>query len=192
VEVLRRLHGNQSTKHTRIIPLVGVVDGRLIVLPRRTPLLHFLDLDASDDDVEVLAMQFMEGVAYLQQSSVAHLDLKPDNIVVQRDPESKEVDLTIIDFHIAVFADVEPTISGSGGTPGWCAPEILAEKSFNPLLADRWSCGCVLRLFTERMKPSPLRERMRLWSQRLMNPDPSLRPDLRDLRPQEMRPSPLI
>jgi serine/threonine protein kinase len=35
----------------------------------------------------------LEGVAYLQRSSVAHLDLKPDNIVVRRDPESKKVDL---------------------------------------------------------------------------------------------------
>ena len=121
-------------------------------------------------------------VAYLQQSSVAHLDLKPDNIVVQQDPESKGVDLAIIDLHIAVFADVELTISRSLGTPGWCAPEISAEKSYNPLLADRWSCGRVLSFFTERMKLSPLRNRMRLWSQRLINPDPSLRPCISDLR----------
>ena len=81
-------------------------------------------------------MQFMEGVAYLQQSSVAHLDLKPDNIVVQWDPKSKEVNLAIIDFNIAVFADLELTISRSDGMPGWSAPEISAEKVYNPLLAD--------------------------------------------------------
>ena len=189
VEVLRRLHGNQSTKRTHIIPLVDVVDGRLIVLPKRTPLTQFLVLDAMGDEVGVLAAQFMEGVEYLQQSSVAHLDLKPDNIVVQRDPESKEVDLALIDFDIAVFADVEPTISRSNGTPGWCAPEISAEKSYDPLLADRWSCGRVLSFLTDRMKPGLPREKMRLWSHQLMNPNPSLRPrisDLRDLRPPEM------
>jgi hypothetical protein len=52
VEVLRRLHNNQSRKQTRIIPLLDVVDGRLMVLPLRTPLLHFLDRNASVDDVE--------------------------------------------------------------------------------------------------------------------------------------------
>ena len=182
VEVLQRLHSNQSTKCTRIIPLVDVVDGRLIVLPRRTPLTQFLALDAMGDDVGVLAAQFMEGVEYLQQSSVAHLDLKPDNIVVQRDPESNEVDLALIDFNIAVFADVEPTISRSDGTPGWCAPEISADKSYDPLLADLWSCGRVLSFFTENMKPGPPRERMRLWSQWLMNPNPSLRPRIPVLR----------
>ena len=131
----------------------------------------------------------------MQQSSVAHLDLKPDNIVVQQDPKSKEVNLAIIDFNIAVFADLELTISRSDSTPGWSAPEISAEKAYDPLLADRWSCGCVLSFFMERMKPSPLWKTMGLWSQQLMNPNPSLRPcipDLCGLRPQEMRTKPLI
>jgi len=196
VEVLRCLHGSQYTKKTRIIPLVDVVDGRLIVLPELSPLSQFFSFDAStsDDAVGVLAVQFMEGVAYLQHSSVAHLDLKPGNIVVHRNRKSKELDLYIIDFDIAVFADVEPTISRSDGTPGWCAPEVSMGKSYNPLLADRWSCGRVLALFTERMKQSPLRETMHVWSQLLMNPDPSLRPSISDLRdlcpcPQVMKPN---
>ena len=189
LEVLRRLHGNQPTKQTRIIPLLDVVDGRLMVVPLRTPLSQFLDLDASGDDVGVLAVQFLEGVAYLQRSSVAHLDLKPDNIVVRRDRESKKVDLEIIDFDIAVFADAEPTTSQSGGTPGWCAPEVSAGKPYDPLLADRWSCGCVLTFFTKHMKRSPLREKMCSLSKQLMDPDPSLRPpvpDLPNLYPQEI------
>jgi len=192
LEVLRRLHGNRPTnKQTRIIPLLDVVDGRLMVLPLRTPLSQFLELDALIGDAELLSLQLLEGVEYLQCSSVAHLDLKPDNIVVQRDPESKELEPYIIDFNIAVFADAEPTISKSSCTPGWCAPEVSAGKSYNPLLADRWSCGRVLTLFTKHMKKSPLQATMCLWSQLLMNPDPSLRPsisDLRDLSPQEMRP----
>ncbi|PVF91302.1 kinase-like protein [Serendipita vermifera] len=176
VEVLRRLHGNQSTKQTRIIPLLDVVSGRLMVLPQRIPLLHFMEYYASSDDVKQLALQFLEGVVYLQDSFVAHLDLKPDNIVVQRDPESNEVDLTIIDFNIAVFADAKPTISSSDGTPGWCAPEVSGGSPYDPLLADRWSCGRVLQFFTEHMKPSQMQETMRLFSQQLMNLNPSLRP----------------
>ena len=71
-------HDNKTTKQTRIVPLLDVVDGRLMVLPLRTPLSH-----ASGDDAGMLAVQFLEGVAYLQSLSIAHLDLKPDNIVVQ-------------------------------------------------------------------------------------------------------------
>jgi len=186
VGVLRRLHDNKSTEQTRIIPLLDVLNGRILVLPLRTPLLHFLDLDASVDDVGELALQFLEGVTYLQHSSVAHLDLKPDNIVVQRDPESKKVDLTIIDFNIAVYADAEPILFSSSGTPEWCAPEVSAGTAYDPLLADRWSCGRVLTLFTERMRQGRLWERMCLLSQQLMDPDPSLRPPLPNLRLQEM------
>ena len=186
VEVLWRLHGNQSTERTRIIPLLGVVGRRVMVLPLRTPLLHFLAFDASDDDVEQLAQQFLEGVAYLERCSVAHLDLKPDNIVVQRDAESMKVDLAIIDFNLSVFADAEPTISESSGTPGWFAPEVSAGKPYDPLLADRWSCGCVLKFFTKIMKPSGQQERMQLLSQRLMNPHPSLRPSVLEVYPPKM------
>ena len=147
VEALQRLHANQSTKPTRIIPLLDVIDGRLLILPLCRPLLHFLDLNASVGDVELLALQFLEGVAYQQLSSVAHLDLKPDNIVVQWDRDSKKVDLNIIDFDTSVFADAEPTISELIGTDGWSAPEVSAGKPYNPLLADRWSCGRVLVFF---------------------------------------------
>ena len=181
VEVLQRLHDNKTTKQTRIIPLLDVIDGRLMVLPLQSPLLLFLELNASDDDVEVLAVQFLEGVAYMHSLGVAHLDLKPGNIVVERDPESEKVDLAIIDFDHSAFADAEPTISGSSGTPGWCAPEVSAGKSYNPLLADRWSCGRVLTLFTKRMKPSQLQEEMHSLSQQMMDPDPSLRPPVPDL-----------
>ena len=181
VEVLRRLHRNQSMRHTRIIPLLDVVGGRLIVLPQLTPLPLFLELDASIGDIGELTLQFLEGVATLQHSSVAHLDLKPDNIVVQRDAESKKVDLYIVDFDISVFADADPTISGPCGTAGWCAPEVEAGKPYNPLLADRWSCGRVLMFFTDRMKPSQMRETMRLWSQRLMDTNASLRPPVADV-----------
>ena len=180
VKVLRRLHGNQPTTKTRIIPLLDVVDGRLMVLPLLTPLRQFLYFDARNADIGVLAVQFLEGVAYLQQCSIAHLDLKPDNIVLQWDRKSKVIDVALIDFETAVFADVEPTISGECGTRGYCAPEVLKGKSYDPLLADRWSCGRVLRFFTERMKPSRLQKALRSLSQRLMDPDPSLRPPVPD------------
>lgn len=176
VQALRRLHDNQSNKPTRIVPLLEVIDERLIVLPLRTPLLQFLNLDASVGDVTLLALQFLEGVVHMQNSSVAHLDLKPHNIVVQEDPGSKNVALEIIDFEISVLADVEPTISDSSGTSGWSAPEVSAGESYSALLADRWSCGRVLMFFTERMAPSQMRKVMRLWSQRLMDPNPSRRP----------------
>lgn len=180
VDVLRHLHRSDYTMQTRIIPLLDVLDvvgGRLMVLPLRTPLLHFLDLEASVDDVAELALQFLEGVRYLQDSSVAHLDLKPDNIVVQRDAKLT-VDLAIIDFDIAVFADAEPIISGLTGTVGWCAPEVVQGNRYDPLAADRWSCGRVLTLFARYMGRSRLQELIVTLAQQLQEPNPSKRPPI--------------
>ena len=92
VEALRRLHDDQCKKQPRIILLLDIADGNLTTEPLRTPLLRFLDLNfgAWDGVVELLALRFLEHVAHLQHSSVAHLDLKPENIVVQRDPDVDE------------------------------------------------------------------------------------------------------
>ena len=141
----------------------------------------FWSSTASFGDVKPLALQFLEGVAYMQLSSVAHLDLKPDNIVVQHNRKSKKVDLETVDFDVSVSADVEPTISKSFGTDGWSAREVTAGKPYDPLLADQWSCGRVLEFFMERMKPGQVRETMRLCPQQLMDPDPSLRPCVADV-----------
>ena len=84
------------------------------------------------------------------------------------------------------FANTELTISKSSGTIGWCAPEVLAWKPYNPLLADQWSCSCILTFFTECMKPGLLQEKMYSLSQRLMNPDPSLQPSVSNWYPQKM------
>jgi serine/threonine protein kinase len=178
VEVLRRLHSDQSRNH--IIPLLDVVGRNVIVLPQRTPLQHFLDLNALVGDIGELALQYLEAVATLQRSSVAHLDLKPDNTVVHRDPESMKVDLELIDFNISVLADVDPTISTSSGTDGWRAPEVSAGKPYDPLLADRWSCGRVVKHLTNHMEPDLLRERLCTLSQQLMDPNPSQRPPIPD------------
>ena len=105
------------------------------------------------------------------------------------------MNLAVIDFDIAVLADAGSTISGSSGTSGWSAHEISAGKSYNPLLADRCSCGRVLTFFTERTKPSKLRLQLCSLSQRLIDPGPYLRPpvtDIPNLCPQKMgNPEPL-
>ena len=62
---------------------------------------------------------------------------------------SLKVDLTIIDVNIAVFSDAKPTTGGQGS------------------LADRWSCGRVLKHFTKLMEPSLLSERLCKLSQQL-------------------------
>ncbi|EJC99413.1 kinase-like protein, partial [Fomitiporia mediterranea MF3/22] len=92
-----------------------------------------------------LSRELIEGVAFLHRQKIAHLDIKPGNLVVNFKR------LYIIDFDIAVRCkDVDEMVKISRGTRGWSAPEIgldndEAPGAFSPIRADLWSCGKVLK-----------------------------------------------
>lgn len=113
------------------------------------------------------------GVAYLHANGVAHLDLKPDNLVYDAAAQLK-----IIDFDLAVrVKDEEQEIEGYRGTPGWTAPEIGHEgglkRRYSAIKADRWACGRILQTFLNYDKSG-----FSTLAQRLMARNPSERPSL--------------
>jgi len=124
----------------------------------------------------LLAHQFLEGVRFMHKNHVAHLDLKPDNIVVAMLTNR----LFIIDFGISVqVSGLESRIKGYRGTKGWAAPEVEvnSDTGYQPIQADLWSAGQVLKYFADHQSAYtsnivyPLAER-------LMNCNPTLRPSL--------------
>jgi serine/threonine protein kinase len=70
--------------------------------------------------------------------SVAHKDLKPENIFV--DPSSFNV--SVIDFGLSAIVDGthEKKFCGS---PLYMAPEMLNKEPYDPILADIWSVGVI-------------------------------------------------
>jgi len=69
-----------------------------------------------------LAFQFLEGVQFTHQRNVAHLDLKPDNIVLRTTTHTQR--LLLIDFSVSVqVSEQESWIEGYRGTEDWAAPE---------------------------------------------------------------------
>ena len=96
-----------------------------------------------------LASQFFEGVRFLHEQNVAHLDLKPGNIVI-----TATMRLKIIDFGISVrVSNLESWIEGYRGTKGWAAPELEnnPDAKYQPIRADLWSAGRVLQFFSRRV-----------------------------------------
>ncbi|KAI9444358.1 kinase-like domain-containing protein [Lactarius psammicola] len=98
---------------------------------------------------ESLRIQFLEGVAFLHEHGIAHLDLKPGNVLVHGKSGSLSPRLSIIDFGLSVFAESEETlVEGYRGTPSWAAPEVEENaRKYSAILADRFSCGKVLKYF---------------------------------------------
>ncbi|KAI0291835.1 kinase-like domain-containing protein, partial [Russula brevipes] len=84
----------------------------------------------------------IEGVAFLHEWCVAHRDIKPDNLVLDRD-----FCLKIIDFDLAMrVRDEDEEVDDQCGTKYWIAPEVENNnlKRHSPMRADRWACGRVL------------------------------------------------
>ncbi|KAH9170483.1 kinase-like domain-containing protein, partial [Lactarius sanguifluus] len=93
--------------------------------------------------------QFLEGVTFLHKYGIAHLDLKPGNLLIDGECSSLSPWLSIIDFGLSIFAENEEAlVEGFHGTLSWVALKARTEhgpmKKYSAVLADQWSCGQVL------------------------------------------------
>lgn len=87
-----------------------------------------------------IAKQLIEGVAFMHEQGVAHLDFKPENIIMN----SSTGQLAIIDYSVSrCVRSPDEMITDFAGTPAYVAPEV-GHKSYSPIQADLWSCGNVL------------------------------------------------
>jgi serine/threonine protein kinase len=172
---------NHTIKLLRVIHSDCVAD--IIVMPWQSPLNIFLRRHASLDMVVLLRFQIMEGVWFLHEHLIAHLDLKPENIFVgHTDSLSPLARLSIGDYGISVrVEDEESTVEGYRGTPFWSAPEVGTEDGpklkYSAIRADRWSCGRVVHYLAQF---HPLNDGLAFGStyEQLLNPDPRRRPSL--------------
>ncbi|XP_067890699.1 serine/threonine-protein kinase 17B-like isoform X2 [Heterodontus francisci] len=92
----------------------------------------------SEKDVIRLLRQTLEGVAFLHQRNIVHLDLKPQNILLTS--SSPLGDIKIIDFGLSRRVDNVGELREITGTPEYIAPEIL---NYDPISTetDMWSIG---------------------------------------------------
>src|SRR6267154_3020309 len=127
--------------------MIGILDevtletGTIIVMPDEWVLPNVPDsvFKASGND---LTHQFLEGVQFMHKNKVAHLDLKPDNILVTI--TTSPLCLLIINFSVSCQVGTEESwVEGYRGTKGWAAPEVQHDK-YQPIRADLWSAGKVL------------------------------------------------
>lgn len=90
--------------------------------------------------------QLIEGVSYMHNIGIAHMDLKLENIMI----DTINKCIKIIDFgESRVFHDtlhINTIIPEKGlhGSLPYIAPEEFTEEFYNPEKADIWSCGIIL------------------------------------------------
>jgi serine/threonine protein kinase len=87
--------------------------------------------------------QIIDGVEYLHHQGIAHMDMKLENVILQR--ESGIV--KIIDFGYAKeFLNEKGYITFSEvcGTECYFPPEYFTNLKYNPDKVDMWCCGIIL------------------------------------------------
>ncbi|KAL4445086.1 hypothetical protein ABPG74_018814 [Tetrahymena malaccensis] len=79
--------------------------------------------------VRHILKQLIKGIEYVHSLGIMHRDLKPQNIMFANNDSSSLSNLKIIDFGLAQFINDPNYIYVHVGTPGYVAPEILANES---------------------------------------------------------------
>merc|ERR1712079_305269 len=93
----------------------------------------------SEKDAADLIKQVLSAVAYMHEEGVVHRDLKPENLLYYSpDPDSK---IMISDFGLSKMEE-SGVMATACGTPGYVAPEVLAQKPYGKAV-DVWSIGVI-------------------------------------------------
>ncbi|XP_013388197.1 serine/threonine-protein kinase 17A-like isoform X2 [Lingula anatina] len=106
-------------------------------------LFHHIDEEESFKEKEVIHLmrQIMEGLVFLHDRNVVHLDLKPQNILLTN--PHPHGDVKLCDFGFARLVNYGEDIRDIIGTPDYVAPEVL---SYEPIgtYTDIWSVGVLV------------------------------------------------
>ncbi|XP_020293971.1 death-associated protein kinase related-like [Pseudomyrmex gracilis] len=102
-----------------------------------------LDRDEVPEERQVarLLRQILDGIAFLHSLNVAHLDIKPQNLVLTG--EFPDCDVKLCDFGISRYISHGTDIREILGTPDYVAPEVLNYEPIS-LATDMWSVGVLL------------------------------------------------
>lgn len=85
----------------------------------------------------------LEGLNHIHNYQIIHRDIKPDNILMNKDFSPK-----IADFGISNIYKEGEKIKDTGGTPMYLAPEVIEEEGKIGYKTDIWSTGIVVYLLT--------------------------------------------
>uniref|UniRef100_A0A3Q0QTY0 non-specific serine/threonine protein kinase n=1 Tax=Amphilophus citrinellus TaxID=61819 RepID=A0A3Q0QTY0_AMPCI len=100
-------------------------------------------------EVCVSAQQVLEGLRYLHQKNIAHLDIKPENILMAS-PGSDQI--RICDFGNAIKLETSEEYYCKYGTPEYVAPEIVNQTPVSTA-TDIWPVGVITYLCLTGVSP---------------------------------------
>ncbi|KAJ7979954.1 Non-specific serine/threonine protein kinase [Quillaja saponaria] len=85
--------------------------------------------------------QLVSALEFCHRNDVAHRDVKPQNLLLDKDGNLK-----VSDFGLSALPEQlkNGLLHTACGTPAYTAPEVLCRRGYNGSKADAWSCGVIL------------------------------------------------
>ncbi|CAN9512149.1 unnamed protein product [Ophioblennius macclurei] len=93
----------------------------------------------TEKDASKVINQVLQAVSYLHENSIVHRDLKPENLLYYNTDENAKI--MVSDFGLSKALE-HGVMSTACGTPGYVAPEVLAQKPYSKAV-DCWSIGVI-------------------------------------------------
>lgn len=131
----------------------------LILEYMNTDLKNFIDSFPINEQIPIrlikhILKQTLEGLFYLSMEGILHRDLKPQNILLNFEPGSENINVKIADFGLArTYCILTKIFSKNIMTPLYRAPEIFLNVNEYTSAIDIWSLGCI---FVELVNKNPL------------------------------------
>nr|XP_055045939.1 calcium/calmodulin-dependent protein kinase type 1D [Misgurnus anguillicaudatus] len=94
----------------------------------------------TEKDASTLIKQVLDAVNYLHTMGIVHRDLKPENLLYFNPQDGSKI--MISDFGLSKMEGTGDVMSTACGTPGYVAPEVLAQKPYSKAV-DCWSIGVI-------------------------------------------------
>ncbi|KAF6716906.1 Calcium/calmodulin-dependent protein kinase type 1D [Oryzias melastigma] len=94
----------------------------------------------TEKDASTLIRQVLDAVNYLHKLGIVHRDLKVINLLYFNPQDESKI--MISDFGLSKMEGSGDVMSTACGTPGYVAPEVLAQKPYSKAV-DCWSIGVI-------------------------------------------------
>jgi len=141
------------------------------------------------EEIKDYMTQLRNGLYYLLQNNILHRDLKPKNILLQKDSTSGQITVKIADFGFAkIFENLteDSLMETLCGTPMYLSPEMVKTRKYS-MNSDLWSVGVMIfQLFYHSLpfaKPRNILELIKTLENVRLNfpPEPIINRDAKEL-----------
>mmetsp|Transcript_23018 Transcript_23018/g.47709 ORF Transcript_23018/g.47709 Transcript_23018/m.47709 type:complete len:553 (+) Transcript_23018:337-1995(+) len=92
-----------------------------------------------EEEARKIFYQISVALCFMHDSEIIHRDVKLENVLLDKDGNSK-----LIDFGFSVFSKDKKALKVFCGTPSYMAPEIVRRIEYEGKPIDAWSLGVVL------------------------------------------------